>query len=80
MEKTFRSSAAFWRRFAELRFDVALSFQAVKSGINGADGHFATSPCFDLLPHCNPIGPTSKTKEGQNHDVLEFTEIIAARH
>ena len=80
MEKAFRSSPAFWRRFAELRFDVALRFQAVKRGIDGTDGHFTTSPCFDLLPHRDSIGPISKTKKGQNHDVLKFTEVIAARH
>ena len=80
MEKTLRSSPAFGRRIAELGFDVPLRFEALERGIDGADGHFAPGSRFDLLPHRDPICPISKTQERQDHDVLKFTQIFAARH
>src|SRR5271166_6592556 len=79
-EEAFRSSAAFRRRIAAARLDVSLGFQAIKRGIDSADGHLAASPQLDFLSHRNPIRPIVQPQKCQHNDVLEFTEVIATKH
>ncbi len=79
-EETFRSSAPFRRRIAELGFDVSFRFQTIKRGIDGADRYVAVNATFNLLPDRYSIGPITKTHKRQDHDVLEFSEIIPAGH
>jgi hypothetical protein len=77
MEKTLRSSTAFGRWLPESGLDVTLRLQTLERGVDGADRDFTTSPCLNLLPHSDPIGPISKTKEGQYDDMLKFSKIIS---
>lgn len=79
-EETFRPSAPFRRRIAEMGLDVTFRFQTVKRGIDRADGHFPPYPGFYLLPNRDPIGAIRKSKKRQDDNVFKFTEIIAIRH
>src|SRR5260370_35024095 len=79
-KKPLRPAAAFGRRLPEHRFHVALRFKAIESGIDGTDRYFTPGPRFNLLPHRDPICSISKAQKSQDHDLLEFPEIIAASH
>lgn len=79
-EETFRPSAALGGRFAKAGLDVPFCLQAIKGGIDCADGHLTVSAEFDLLPHGDSIGSIFQPQERQNNDVLEFAEIIARGH
>ena len=79
-EKAFRASAAFRRRVASVGGDVPFSFQAIESGVDGANRDFAIGAAFDLLPHADSVGAIFEPQERQDDDVLEFAEIIAVRH
>src|SRR5580698_1001327 len=79
-KEAFRTSATFWRRIASVGPDVPLALQATKSRIHGADRHLTLSAQLNLLSHGNSIGPILEPQQRQDNDVLEFAEIIAAKH
>src|SRR6266478_8431772 len=79
-EETFRSSATFRRRVAELGFDVSFRFQTIERGIDGADRYLTLNAIFDLLPDRDPIGSTTETQNRQDHHVLKFSEMVSTGH
>jgi hypothetical protein len=79
-EETLRPPAPFWSRNPYAGWHVALSFETIYRGIDGADRRFSSGGRFDLAPDGDPVGLITKTQDRQKNNVFEFTEIIAARH
>jgi hypothetical protein len=79
-EESLRTSATFWGRVAAVRLHISLRLQAVQSSVDCTDRYLALGTKFDFLAHRNPVGSIVQTKKGQDNDVLEFTEVIAAGH
>ena len=79
-KKALRTSATFGRGIAAVGLYVPFSLQAIKCGIDGADGYPPASADFDLLPHGDSIGAIFQPHQCQQIDVLEFPEVIATRY
>jgi len=79
-KEALRAAAAFRRRIAHLRRDIAFSLQAIERGIYGPDGNFTIGAQFDFLADGDAVGAVFQAQEGQNDDVFEFAEEVAVAH
>lgn len=80
LEMAFCFAAALRGRLTNPRGDEAFAFEALECRMHGAYSRRSSGGGIDLLPDHRAIRPVSQTQERQEHDVLEFTEILALRH
>src|SRR5690349_7510660 len=76
-EKALRAPAPLGGGIACARSDVAFSFETVKRGVDGADGHFALCARFNFAADGDSVGLIAETHEGEKNDMLELAEVIA---
>lgn len=79
-EEAFRTSAAFRRRIAAERFDVAFYFHAIQCCVDGSKRDLAVGARFDFLTHRDAIGSIFKAHEGQQNEMFELAEVAGAKH
>jgi len=80
VEKALGASAAFSRGVGEMRGYVAFRFQTVEGAVKGSDGDGATGAELNLVADGDAVGDLSKTKDGEQDDLLKLTEVFAGGH
>ena len=79
-EKTLGASTPLGSWFSQSRRHIAFGFQAVQRGVNCADRNVTLCACGNLLSHRDSIGSVTEAHKCQNHNMLEFPEMIAIGH
>ena len=80
LEVALRSSAALRRGIAERRRDVAFVLEPIERSVQRADRQRASRSPLDVEPDRHAVGLVAEAQDGQQDDLFELAEMLAAGH